>query len=750
MATVQSLQHSSVSTASSFPTCSRSGFNDSQGGISSGFPAGLRVLVVDDDPICLKVVDKMLRKCLYEVTTCSCAIVALSMLRAKKGSFDLVISDVYMPDMDGFKLLECVGLEMDLPVIMMSADGETSVVMKGIKHGACDYLLKPVRIEELKNIWQHIIRKKNSKNELNPGSANNSDKRKKCSDDAEYASSVNEGTDCNSKTSKRKKETKEEDDDLDQENDDPTSQKKPRVVWSVELHQQFVSAVNQLGIDKAVPKRILEMMDVQGLTRENVASHLQKYRLYLRRLSGTTKQQSGISSSFGRNAQINFGSMDAGRFDLQAVGASGQISPQSLMLFETGLLGKLNVKTGLGDSGESLCLPATLEGVDSNSLNTLRYGHPSLNNQNILLQGFPTRFQLKQPNRSQPHIPSFGNVELQNDTSSGFPLIPQQLATATANLDDVGQLCGADNHIGLDVYKNALMIKLLQQQQDLHQQIQTPAPMAHQSSAQFHGRRLLNLGEPSFSNPLSTGGNPDCIQGNSLTSAGLGQVNPISLQEHGLSTCASNAYIGSEQITAIDYRHNGLDFMSGNSVCLPSNLSASSTLPVVTEGVMSLPGMKNSMGTPELFNTHALKSSSLNYCASNGATTTLNQSRIQGWESPKFVASQDMGKRITPTLSPCYSESYSRSQGLNLPGANGHIPALIGIAGKGPSFSNKPMEDVGCPKAVNDVGRSEQSTADSGPRFMDTASVLKKQEDTKPEENKFSVDGYQLTDVHVK
>lgn len=51
------------------------------------------------------------------VTTTNQAKAALNMLRENKNRFDLVISDVHMPDMDGFKLLELVGLEMDLPVI---------------------------------------------------------------------------------------------------------------------------------------------------------------------------------------------------------------------------------------------------------------------------------------------------------------------------------------------------------------------------------------------------------------------------------------------------------------------------------------------------------------------------------------------------------------------------------------------------------------------------------------------------------
>lgn len=57
-----------------------------------------------------------------------------------------------------------------------------------------------------------------------------------------------------------------------------------KVDWTPELHRRFVDAVEQLGLEKAVPSRILELMGVHCLTRHNVASHLQVYIIYFRHL----------------------------------------------------------------------------------------------------------------------------------------------------------------------------------------------------------------------------------------------------------------------------------------------------------------------------------------------------------------------------------------------------------------------------------------------------------------------------------
>uniref|UniRef100_A0A1D1XFE1 Two-component response regulator ARR1 n=1 Tax=Anthurium amnicola TaxID=1678845 RepID=A0A1D1XFE1_9ARAE len=70
--------------------------------------------------------------------------------------------------------------------------------------------------------------------------------------------------------------------------------RKARRCWSTELHRRFLDALQQLGgSDVATPKQIRELMKVDGLTNDEVKSHLQKYRLHSRRPSPTSQSNAG-------------------------------------------------------------------------------------------------------------------------------------------------------------------------------------------------------------------------------------------------------------------------------------------------------------------------------------------------------------------------------------------------------------------------------------------------------------------------
>ncbi|CAI9285667.1 unnamed protein product [Lactuca saligna] len=324
------------------------------------FPIGMRVLAVDDDPTCLKLLDGLLRKCQYQVTTTSQAITALKMLRENRNRFDLVISDVHMPDMDGFRLLELVGLEMDLPVIMLSGNSDPKLVMKGITHGACDYLVKPVRLEELRNIWQHVIRRK-----VESKSQSKSDNQDRQNHGGEGGQEAGSG-DLNGKLNRKRKDEDDDGEDNGNEDDDPSSQKKPRVVWSIDLHRKFVAAVNQLGIEKAVPKRILDLMNVEGLTRENVASHLQKYRLYLKRISQQANMVVAFGGSKDASSYMRMSSLE-GLGDFRTLSASGRLPGPTLSSYSpSGMLGRLNSATGM--TLHSLTSPSIIQPTHTQNL----------------------------------------------------------------------------------------------------------------------------------------------------------------------------------------------------------------------------------------------------------------------------------------------------------------------------------------------------------------------------------------------
>lgn len=139
---------------------------------------------------------------------------------------------------------------------MLSAHSDTKLVMQGVTHGAVDYLLKPVRIEELKNIWQHVVRRKNF-DCRDQSKACNDEKGLNIAGEGSPSLRSENSVDQNKRLGKKRKDqSEEEEDDVEGngDDDDPSAQKKPRVVWSVELHRKFVAAVNQLGLESKLVK----------------------------------------------------------------------------------------------------------------------------------------------------------------------------------------------------------------------------------------------------------------------------------------------------------------------------------------------------------------------------------------------------------------------------------------------------------------------------------------------------------------
>ncbi|OGW14150.1 MAG: hypothetical protein A3G93_00175 [Nitrospinae bacterium RIFCSPLOWO2_12_FULL_45_22] len=111
--------------------------------------AGERILVVDDDPGMGQLLKRVLEKESLKVFNVLCGEEALEEL--EKREFDLVISDIKLPGMDGLELLKKTKqLSPDLMVIMITAYAKVESAVEAMKIGAYDYITKPFRTDELK------------------------------------------------------------------------------------------------------------------------------------------------------------------------------------------------------------------------------------------------------------------------------------------------------------------------------------------------------------------------------------------------------------------------------------------------------------------------------------------------------------------------------------------------------------------------------------------------------------------------
>ncbi len=106
-----------------------------------------KILIVDDDPHIRELASLFLRKDGFEIVEAADGVEALSKLDSVK--VDLAIIDVMMPKMDGWELCQELRATFDIPILMLTARGETSQKLKGFQLGTDDYVVKPFEPLEL-------------------------------------------------------------------------------------------------------------------------------------------------------------------------------------------------------------------------------------------------------------------------------------------------------------------------------------------------------------------------------------------------------------------------------------------------------------------------------------------------------------------------------------------------------------------------------------------------------------------------
>jgi DNA-binding response OmpR family regulator len=130
------------------------------GNTVSAFPARSRVLVVDDEPLILEGLARLLEGREYDVTTAGGGCDAL--IAVGKQQFDVVLLDLGMPDLSGTEVLRFIAdRSADTSVIVVSGDSSIDAAIRALRGGATDFVRKPYEPEELlRRIDNTLVRRR--------------------------------------------------------------------------------------------------------------------------------------------------------------------------------------------------------------------------------------------------------------------------------------------------------------------------------------------------------------------------------------------------------------------------------------------------------------------------------------------------------------------------------------------------------------------------------------------------------------
>jgi DNA-binding response OmpR family regulator len=126
----------------------------------------VHVLVVDDEKMIRSLLKMSLQRMGYEVTTAEDGAEALDLFQTH--SFDLVLLDILMPNVDGFTVCSEVRRVSDVPIVMLTALNRPDDIVRGLELGADNYITKPFTFKEVEARIRAILRRTTNKIEAEP------------------------------------------------------------------------------------------------------------------------------------------------------------------------------------------------------------------------------------------------------------------------------------------------------------------------------------------------------------------------------------------------------------------------------------------------------------------------------------------------------------------------------------------------------------------------------------------------------